>query len=100
MRNQRDPKSKCPTNDELNQLPDKASLNAIQQALWTTDEHRGAAVMIGAGLTRTANRAANNAPLPPLWTDLVRKIEEDLYSTAEHKESNPLALIRNITGSA
>ena len=53
----------------LRSLPDCASLERVAQALWEGEEPRGAALMVGAGLSRSALRMSDDAPLAPLWTD-------------------------------
>ncbi len=82
------------TEPTLDQLPDSTHVKAIQTALWSTDEKRGAAVMIGAGLTRTADKAAHDAPPPPLWNDLAATMAKDLYSNdGKHSQpTNPLTI--------
>jgi len=75
----------------LENLPDATALQRIQATLWGEEETRGAAVMVGAGLSRTAHRAADNAPPPPLWNDLARKMEAHLYLSGSTPRS-PLQL--------
>lgn len=82
------------TTTDLSQLPDNdaAALKRIQDALWATEETRGAAVMVGAGLTRTARRAAQNAPLPPLWRDIAAEMKRHLYpndQTTNNQSNTP-----------
>lgn len=86
---------------DLDQLPDSAGLKAIQTALWAQDETRGAAVMVGAGLTRAAARAAHDAPPPPLWNDLAATMADDLYtnSSKHARPVNPLTLAQEYEAS-
>jgi hypothetical protein len=79
---------------DLEGLPDSPNLKAIQAALWAKDETRGAAVMIGAGLTRAATRAAHNAPPPPLWNDLATTMAKHIYpqDRKQRRQANPLTI--------
>jgi hypothetical protein len=63
----------------IDALPDIVSLRRIQTALWREGEGQGAAVMVGAGVSRAARRAAGDAPLPPLWKDLGDEMRHVLY---------------------
>ena len=43
---------------------------------------RGAAIFVGAGFSRNAERPARDTPLPPLWSDLVDEMVARLYPHA------------------
>lgn len=65
-------------------LADCADLPALEQlarALWRTDGPSGAALLVGAGLSRGAKRASADIPPPPLWSDLARAMTSALYPT-------------------
>ncbi|HOC43236.1 MAG TPA: SIR2 family protein [Thermoanaerobaculales bacterium] len=85
----RDPTANPPIH--YDHLPDRTALRRIQTALWAKEETRGAAVMIGSGLTRTAQRAAHDAPLPPTWRDLANDMAAHLYPTG-NAPRNPLTI--------
>ena len=48
----------------------------VQNALWKIGEVHGAAVMVGAGFSQFADRAAETTPLAPLWPDHIRNLTE------------------------
>ena len=61
---------------EDRKLPDYPALRQVQNALWKIGEVHGAAVMVGAGFSQFADRAAETTPLAPLWPDHIRNLTE------------------------
>ena len=76
---------------EIEQLPDYPALCQVRNALWRIGEIYGAAVMIGAGFSRFADRVADTTPLAPLWPDFHETMLEELYPKG-NGPSDPLAL--------
>ena len=76
---------------EIEQLPDYPALCQVRNALWRIGEIYGAAVMIGAGFSRFADRVADTTPLAPLWPDFHEAMLEELYPKG-NGSSDPLAL--------
>lgn len=68
-------------------FPDATALRHIQTAIWKQQDTRGAAILIGAGLTRTAKQAAHNAPPTPLWKDFAKIMGKRLYSEGKAPEN-------------
>lgn len=69
--------------DELKTLPDYPALEQLARALWRDGTVRGAAVLVGAGFSRNADRSAADTPIPPLWDDLVKDLIAQLYPDAQ-----------------
>ena len=61
---------------KIEKLPDYPALRQVQNALWKIGEVHGAAVMVGAGFSQFADRAAETPPLAPLWPDHIRNLTE------------------------
>ncbi|MEH3145108.1 MAG: SIR2 family protein [Methylobacterium frigidaeris] len=83
-----------PSFDPLTDLPDRPALEQLSRALWSRGALRGAAVLIGAGVSRGGVRLlSNDAPLPPLWFDLANDMARELYG-AQHANAprDPLRL--------
>lgn len=76
---------------KIEELPDYPALRQVQNALWKIGEVHGAAVMIGAGFSRFADRAADTTPPAPLWSDFRKLMLDELYPE-EDGPSDPLAL--------
>ena len=76
---------------KIEELPDCLALRQVRNALWKIGEVHGAAVMVGAGFSRFADRAADTTPLAPLWTDFQKVMLAELYPKREGP-SEPLAL--------
>lgn len=72
-------------------LPDIGALRQVQGALWGIGVTKGAAVMVGAGLSRCASRAAGDAPRAPLWTDLATEMAAAIYPKGD-RPIDPLRL--------
>ena len=77
---------------EIEQLPDYPALCQVRNALWRIGEIYGAAVMIGAGFSRFADRIADTTPLAPLWPDFHKAMLEELLYPKEGGPFDPLAL--------
>lgn len=60
-------------------LPDYPALKQLARALWHEGTARGAAVLVGAGFSRNAERSAYDTPEPPLWRDFARDMADQLY---------------------
>lgn len=82
----------------LNDLPDGASLQRVTTALWEGKEPRGAALMVGAGLSRCATRVSEDAPLAPLWKDFSAEMEARIYPNGGAPE-DPLRLAQEFEAS-
>lgn len=77
----------------IESLPDFPALQQFARALWRRDGSRGAAVLVGAGFSRNADRAGIDTPEPPLWQDLANGMAERLYPGApDHAPKDPLRL--------
>ena len=78
---------------ELSDLPDLPSLQQLARALWRDGSARGAALLIGAGLTKSAIVVGTDTPKPPLWSDLLEDMVDRLYgSSRKHAPTNPLRI--------
>lgn len=64
---------------DITTCADYPALQQLARALWHAGGGRGAAVLVGAGLSRTARVAGGDLALPPLWTDLAKVMAERLY---------------------
>ena len=66
--------------DSLADLPDRPALDQLSRALWSRGTLRGAAVLVGAGVSRGGVQLlSNDTPLPPLWSDLADDMAHELY---------------------
>lgn len=63
----------------LDTLPDIASLRRVQTALWQAADGPGAALMVGAGLSRAALSSSGDAKPVPLWSDLAKIMSATIY---------------------
>ena len=74
-------------------LPDYPALQQLARALWRNGSVRGAAVLVGAGLSKNAQRPADDTPEPPLWWELLAKMVERLYPhDTRAAPTNPLRI--------
>lgn len=74
----------------LADLPDHTALKRLASALWHQEvAYHGAAVMVGAGFSRSAAVTGDDSNKLPLWHDLSRILEEEL-GVSNH--SDPLRL--------
>ena len=63
----------------IDEIPDYPALQQLGRALWKIGKARGAAILVGAGFTKNAERVHSNTPGPPLWTDIARVMQERIY---------------------
>ena len=71
----------------IENLPDYPEIEQVNQALWRTGRTRGAAVLVGAGFSRNAERIHEGTPMPPVWKALTKALQTRLGSPAnDHKE--------------
>ena len=63
----------------ITDLPDYPALARLASALWNDGHAQGAAVLVGAGFSRNAERAGHDTRVPPLWSDLQIGMAEMLY---------------------
>src|SRR5277367_5932183 len=74
-------------------LPDYPSLAHLASALWNDGHAKGAAVLVGAGFSRNAERAGSDTRRPPLWRDLSTAMAKILYKDRiEAAPQDPLRL--------
>lgn len=74
---------------DISCLPDYAALKKLASALWQQDKsYHGAAVMVGAGFSRSAALTGNATRKMPLWSDFSGKLSTELAS----KSMDPLSL--------
>jgi hypothetical protein len=60
-------------------LPDQPHIEQLRKRLWSGREYGQAAVMVGSGFSRNAERLSSSTPPFPLWSDLAKAINESLY---------------------
>jgi hypothetical protein len=60
-------------------FPDLHHFEQIRQRLWCGREFGQAAVMVGSGFSRNAEKIAPSTPDFPLWSDLASDIYDELY---------------------
>jgi hypothetical protein len=60
----------------IEDLPDFAALQQLSRALWREGTARGAALRVGAGFSKNAERPATDTPEAPLWTDFAKSMAE------------------------
>ncbi|CAN7520732.1 SIR2 family NAD-dependent protein deacylase [Rhizobium sp. LjRoot254] len=63
----------------MQDLPDYSSICQVREALWGQNEVRGAAVMVGAGFSRSAKRVSQPTRVPPLWSTFEKEMLARLY---------------------
>lgn len=67
---------------ETPRLQDQPQIERIRERLWNGREFGRAAVMVGAGFSRSAERrSANDSPLP-LWSEFASAMQDRLYPPA------------------
>jgi hypothetical protein len=64
---------------KIEDIPDYPALQQLGRALWKMGKARGAAILVGAGFSRNADRIHANTPEPPLWTDIARVMQKRIY---------------------
>lgn len=78
---------------ENQDLTDFPALEQLARALWHEGTARGAAVLVGAGFSRNAERPGIDTPEPPLWGDLASEMIKQLYPhTSKDAPRDPLRL--------
>ncbi|WP_421871913.1 SIR2 family NAD-dependent protein deacylase [Nitratireductor rhodophyticola] len=68
---------------DLKELADFPALLQLSESLWKVGKVRGAAVMVGAGFSRNAERPSPQSPEPPLWRNFESRLKERLYPERE-----------------
>ncbi|MDR6710207.1 hypothetical protein J2X73_004612 [Novosphingobium sp. 1748] len=63
----------------IEDLEDYPALLRLSQTLWKNEGTRGAAVMVGAGISRSADLVGNDIAKPPLWIHLHTAMAAELY---------------------
>lgn len=78
----------------LSDISDHPALQQLGRALWSRGAMRGAAVLIGAGVSRGgAQLVSNDTPPPPLWSHLADDMARELYGAKlEDVPRDPLRL--------
>lgn len=67
----------------LETLPDYPQAKHLAAALWRREgQARGAALIVGAGVSTMAHTASEHTPRPPLWKDLTESLKAQLYPTS------------------
>lgn len=82
------------SSDPLADLPDRPALEQLGRALWSGGTLRGAAVLVGSGVSRGGARLlSDDAPPPPLWSDLAHDMARELYGAqSANAPRDPLRL--------
>jgi hypothetical protein len=66
---------------KVSDLPDYPAIRKLASALHRLDSHRhGAAIMIGAGFSRSAAHHVGDGKKMPLWGSFTQKLARDLYA--------------------
>lgn len=77
-------------------FPDQNHFEQIRKRLWCYRDFGQAAVMVGSGFSRNAEKISLNTPDFPLWSGLASKIYDELnpqdFSNKEQAITNPLSL--------
>ncbi|MDR3483402.1 MAG: SIR2 family protein [Bradyrhizobium sp.] len=74
-------------------LPDFPAFQQLARALWRNGSVRGAAVLVGAGLSKNAERVGDDTPEPPLWYELLKEMTARLYpNEPKLAPKNPLRI--------
>ena len=63
---------------DIASLPDYPALQQLARALWRDGSVRGASILVGAGLSKNAERPGAASPEPPLWWELLEEMVERL----------------------
>ena len=66
---------------------DQSQVERIRERLWSGREFGRAAVMIGAGFSRNAERGGPSVPVFPLWGDIANTMYEALYPVGSLEET-------------
>ena len=74
---------------DISSLPDYAALKKLASALWQQDNsYHGAAIMVGAGFSRSAASTGDASKKLPLWNHFSKKLADELRSDS----TDPLRL--------
>jgi len=74
---------------DISTLPDYAALKKLASALWQQDSSfHGAAVMVGAGFSRSAASTGDTTKKLPIWSDFSKVLTTELSSSS----TDPLRL--------
>ena len=77
-----------PNSKKIEDLRDYLRVSELADALWGKGKTHGAAVMVGAGFSRFANKIPPTTPDPPLWADLAKAMHEKLYPNRKRDSIN------------
>lgn len=80
------PTEEAPEPPRFEDLPDFPSLAQLRRSLHGVAGGRRAAVLVGAGFSRNAERAADDAPLAPLWTDFACAMQAQLDPSGPRRD--------------
>lgn len=69
-------------------IPDQIHIDKIRERLWCDREFGRAAVMVGAGFSRNAEKLSPSVPDFPLWVDLAGAMFDGLYHQGDPSISN------------
>ena len=61
------------------EFQEQAHINFIRKYLWCDREYGRAAVMVGAGFSRNAEKVSSTVQSLPTWVDLCRLLYSELY---------------------
>src|SRR5437588_467363 len=81
-------------------FPDRIYLEQIRHHLWSGREFGRAAVMVGAGFSRNAEKATPSIPEFPLWTEIAERMFDGLYPAGTLDESKRQRLRISLTSGA
>ncbi|TWB85309.1 SIR2-like protein [Bradyrhizobium macuxiense] len=77
----------------IDDLPDYPAFQQLARALWRNGSVRGGSILVGAGLSKNAERPGEDTPEPPLWSELMTEMVERLYPHDQKRApSNPLRI--------
>lgn len=79
---------------KLNDLPDYPAIRKLAAALWHMEAHQhGAAILVGAGFSRSAARHVDGVKRLPLWNEFSKKLADELNPVDKDLSfSDPLRL--------
>jgi hypothetical protein len=85
-------------NMRIEELSDFPALQQLSNALWKVGSARGAAILIGAGFSRNAEKSHAQTPDPPLWPQLADELKARLYPGTDIQR-DPLRLAEEFRAS-
>ncbi len=78
---------------DIDKITDFPALQQLARALWCEGTTRGAAVLVGAGFSRNAERSGMDTTEPPLWENLAGDLVSQLYpDNSDAAPKDPLRL--------